>query len=214
MVQGSDSDRCTQEVHADALRDSATLVRRIQAGDQEGMSELYRVFGRGVRFFLRRRFWRQELDDQVHDVFLVVIEAIKRGDLREPERLMGFVRTILRRQISNWAGEVAETRRDYSDVETGPPLVDHTADPEQRVIEQQQERLMAEVLRQLPPREREVLTRFYLYEQTPQQICDELGLTETQFRLVKSRGKARFATLGRRKLQRSLTSLAGREAQP
>ena len=42
--------------------------------------------------------------------------------------------------------------------------------------------------------------RFYLREQTPEEICDEMGLTETQFRLLKSRAKARFAELGRKKL--------------
>jgi RNA polymerase sigma-70 factor (ECF subfamily) len=53
----------------------------------------------------------------------------------------------------------------------------------------------------LSDRDREILTRFYLDEQTQEQICGEMNLTETQFRLLKSRAKARFGELGRRKLQ-------------
>ncbi len=51
-------------------------------------------------------------------------------------------------------------------------------------------------------RDREILTRFYLMEQSQQQICDQMCLTETQFRLLKSRAKARFGELGKRRLAR------------
>ena len=51
----------------------------------------------------------------------------------------------------------------------------------------------------LPKRDREVLVRFYLQEQTAEEICRDLNLTETQFRLIKSRAKARFGELGRRR---------------
>jgi hypothetical protein len=36
---------------------------------------------------------------------------------------------------------------------------------------------------------------------TQEEICVEMGLTETQFRLLKSRAKARFGELGKRRLQ-------------
>ncbi len=40
----------------------------------------------------------------------------------------------------------------------------------------------------------------YLREQKAEQICSELKLTQTQFRLIKSRAKARFGELGRARL--------------
>ena len=49
-----------------------------------------------------------------------------------------------------------------------------------------------------------MLVRFYLQEQTAEEICHDLHLTETQFRLIKSRAKARYGELGRRRFsQRS-----------
>jgi DNA-directed RNA polymerase specialized sigma24 family protein len=56
------------------------------------------------------------------------------------------------------------------------------------------------VLNAVPKRDREVLVRFYLKEEDPDIICREMELTETQFRLIKSRAKARFGELGRTRL--------------
>ncbi len=62
------------------------------------------------------------------------------------------------------------------------------------------EKIAETVLHSLPERDREILTRFYLMEETTEDICKELGLTKTQFRLLKSQAKARFNELGRMKL--------------
>jgi DNA-directed RNA polymerase specialized sigma subunit len=58
-------------------------------------------------------------------------------------------------------------------------------------------------LAQLSEREREILSRFYMQEQTQQQICLEMGLTHTQYRLLKWRSKARFGQLSRKQMTSS-----------
>ena len=80
--------------------DWALVVERIRLGDPAAMEELYAYFGKGVRYFLLRRLGTDELDDRVHDVFLVVAVAIRNGELRDPARLMGYVRTVVRRMIA------------------------------------------------------------------------------------------------------------------
>ena len=70
------------------------------------------------------------------------------------------------------------------------------------MIRRQRAEIMSAILRGISQRDREILTRFYLLEQPQEQICQEMSLTDTQFRLLKSRAKARFGTLGRRKLAR------------
>ncbi len=80
--------------------DWSVLVAQIKAGDDAGMEHLYRLFSRGIRYYLCRQLGPQELEDKVHDTFLIVVHAIRKGDLREPERLMGFVRTVVRRQVA------------------------------------------------------------------------------------------------------------------
>src|SRR5258708_36192294 len=89
----------------------AELVGKIKAEDQSGMEELYRVFSKGVRFYLCRQLGPQDLEDKVHDTFLIVVQAVRRGELREPERLMGFVRTVVRRQVAAHIDQAVHTRR-------------------------------------------------------------------------------------------------------
>jgi RNA polymerase sigma-70 factor (ECF subfamily) len=177
----------------------ADVVERIRRGDPAGMEELYHVFSKGVRFFLYRQLGPRDLDDKVHDVFLIVAQSIRKGDLREPERLMGYVRTVVRRQVAAHIEDVVQERRNQTDLEGTLVLSDHKPNPERGAIEHQNEELAMRVLNSIGKRDREVLIRFYLDEQTPEQICQAMKLTETQFRLIKSRAKARFGELGKRR---------------
>lgn len=176
------------------------LVSQIKAGEDAGMEQLYKLFSRGIRYYLCRQLGPQELEDKVHDTFLIVVNAIKRGDLREPERLMGFVRTIVRRQVAAHIEHVVHTRREQTDLESGVVIVDRKQNPEQEAMIRQKAELMRSALEGLSKRDRDILVRFYLHEQTQEQICREMSLTETQFRLLKSRAKAKFGEIGRKKL--------------
>jgi RNA polymerase sigma-70 factor, ECF subfamily len=178
------------------------LVNRIQGGDAGGMEDLYAVFSRGVRFYLCRQLGPQELEDKVHDTFLIVVQAIRRGELREPDRLMGFVRTIVRRQVAAYIDNAVQTRREQTDLESGLSISDGRSNPEEDAIARQRVEIMTSVLHSVSARDREILTRFYLLGQNQQQICSEMHLSDTQFRLLKSRAKARFGELGRRSLRR------------
>jgi RNA polymerase sigma-70 factor, ECF subfamily len=183
------------------------LVERIRSGRTDGMAELYNLFSKGIRFYLCRQLGPQELDDKIHDTFVVVVQAIRRGELREPERLMGFVRTIVRRQVAAHIDKVVQSRRDQLDMESTVRIADPRGNPEDAAIFHQRNELIQRVLQELGKRDREILTRFYLREQSQEQICAEMVLTETQFRLLKSRAKARFGELGKKKL-------AARASQP
>ncbi len=176
------------------------LVDRIRFNQTDGMEELYELFSKGIRFYLCRQLGPQELDDKVHDTFVVVVQAIRRGELREPSRLMGFVRTIVRRQVAAHIDKVVHTRRDQIDLDSTVRLADPEGNPEERAIFSQRTDLINRVLGELSDRDREILTRFYLLEQSQDQICSEMGLSETQFRLLKSRAKSRFGELGKKKL--------------
>ncbi len=182
--------------------DWAILVARIQQDDKLALEELYRIFSKGMRYYLCRQLGPQDLDDRVHDSFLIVVQAIRRGDLREPERLMGFARTIVRRQIAGHIDTAVQQRRLQVDLDTSAPLPDSGLSPEAAAMTNEEEALAVSVLKGISRRDREILTRFYLEEQSQEEICRDMKLTETQFRLLKSRAKARFGELGKRKLSR------------
>jgi len=126
------------------------------------MEEMYRVFTTGIRFYLCRQLGPQDLDDRVHEAFVTITQSIRRGELREPERLMGYVRTVVRRQVAAQIEAVVEQRRRQTDPSLGAVVRDHQPNPERQAIEREQAAVAYRVLRSLPPRDREVLVRFYL----------------------------------------------------
>jgi RNA polymerase sigma factor (sigma-70 family) len=166
------------------------------------MEEMYSVFTTGIRFYLCRQLGPQDLDDRVHEAFLTITQSICRGELREPERLMVYVRKVVRRQVAAQIEAVVEQRRRQIDPSLGAVVSDRHPDPERQAIEREHAAVAHRVLQSLPQRDREVLVRFYLKEQSPAEICQEMGLSATQFRLTKSRAKERFGELGRARLAR------------
>lgn len=176
--------------------DWSDLVARIHSGETDGMEELYQLFSRAIRFYLARNLGPGALDDKVHDTFVVVVQAIRRGELREPERLMGFVRTIVRRQVATHIDRIV----DEKSAQIGVSNEFRHDNPTEAVAFHRRTELIHQVLAALSEKDREILTRFYVLEQSQDQICSEMGLSETQFRLLKSRAKARFGELGKKRI--------------
>jgi hypothetical protein len=73
--------------------------------------------------------------------------------------------------------------------------------PEQSLIQREKIELMQIIMRELRPRDVEVLNRFYFLDQMEEQIRSEMNLTATQFRLLKSRAKGRFTQLIQQRLR-------------
>ncbi|MDP9055033.1 MAG: sigma-70 family RNA polymerase sigma factor [Acidobacteriota bacterium] len=179
--------------------DWAALVNGIRDGDSTAMASLYRVFAKGVRYFLLRNLGPEDIDDKVHDCFLIVAQAIRKGDLREPERLMGYVRTVVKRQIAASIDTAVQQRRSRVDFEdTLFTVSDWRDNPEHSAMARQRAEIARRVLEGVSRRDRDILHRFYVLEQSQEQICADMGLSYNQFRLLKSRAKARFGELGKK----------------
>lgn len=48
------------------------IVAQIKAGGDAGKEQLYKVFRHGIRYYLCRQLGPQDLEDKVHDTFLIV----------------------------------------------------------------------------------------------------------------------------------------------
>ena len=140
----------------DAYAEWVELVGRIRDGGTDGMTELYQLFSRGIRFYLCRQLGPQEIDDKVHDTFVVVVQAIRRGELREPQRLMGFVRTVVRRQVAAHIDRAVHSRREQTELDSGTRVADPRGNPEEAAIFRQRNTLIQQVLGELSIRDREI----------------------------------------------------------
>ncbi|MCL4781432.1 MAG: sigma-70 family RNA polymerase sigma factor [Bryobacterales bacterium] len=197
---GSDDARVQGEFalpQPEVVRD---LVERVENGDPTAKYGLYEIFNRGIRFQLVRHLGTADLDDKVHDTFLIVLQAIVRKDLRDPDRLLAYIRTIVKRQIASYIDRAVTKRREHPE-SAGLEFHDPCFNPEQALINHERKRVMRAALSELNARDREILIRFYLDEMPMEEICEEMGLTANQFRLLKSRAKTRFSEAGRRQLR-------------
>jgi RNA polymerase sigma factor (sigma-70 family) len=138
----------------------------------------------------------QDAEDRIHDVFLQTVKAVRAGQLREPERLPGFVATIARRVAAQEVERRANTRRRTADIPQMDWLPDGRPDQETSLAEREELEVVRRVLSGLKPWERELLTRFYIREESPAQIQAGMGLSPGRYRVDKSRTLKRFAERG------------------
>ena len=119
------------------------------------MTELYLVFTRGIRYLLLRSLGVEEVDDRVHDCFVIVAEAIRSGELRDPARLMGYVRTVVRRHIAAHIEEAINRRRNTVEFEdTVFSVSDWKNNPEENILVQQREDIARRVFSGVSRRDR------------------------------------------------------------
>jgi RNA polymerase sigma factor (sigma-70 family) len=171
-------------------------VEQFKSGDQRGADTLCAAVSDCARSQLIQSVDLQAVDDYVQEVLIIVMGAIRSGELRDPHCLMGFVRTVTRRQVAVHIRLAILRRSRLVSVEgTAAPKAPSEKSPEALVVLQERIAAVHHVLHKLRVRDREILIRFYYHEQDSAQICLAMRLTTTQFRLYKSRALAKCGEL-------------------
>lgn len=176
--------------------DWTNLVSRVQRGQRSGIEGLRQIFAKGIRFFIRRQYGSQELEDNVDTILSIVIRAIQHGHLENPEQLAGLVLATVRRNFGCSSDHAIYESRDNVMMEIG------YREPDRRSVFTYNVELMKVALGELSERDRETLIRFYLRVQTLKEICEAMNVTEAEFWLLESRTSARFAELKQKTLNR------------
>jgi RNA polymerase sigma-70 factor (ECF subfamily) len=79
--------------------------------------------------------------------------------------------------------------------EDEPEIIDEAADPTKNVVMQERRKLVARVLAELTPKDRNLLMQVYLEERDKDEICRELDVNPDYLRVMIHRAKGRFKTL-------------------
>ena len=188
----------------------ALLVDRVRARDHEAEAQLYEMLNKGIRYVIMRQIRPlADVEDRVHEVFMVTLSAIREERLRDPARLMGFIRSVVANQVATHITRTARRRgREVAADAAGVNLRDPRRNPEQLAIEGERIECARKMLGELCERDRKILLRFYVHGHSREKIMADLNLTDTQFRLFKWRARARYDELVRRRLSRRLPSPA------
>jgi RNA polymerase sigma-70 factor (ECF subfamily) len=183
-------------VRADDTQSGADLVSRIRAGDQGAEEELVERYRRGVAIILRRGVRHAAVAaDLTQETFKIALEKIRRGDLREPEKLSGFICSLARNLA---IGHHRQSSREESltEIEVTQTLADPAPGQLEELLQKEKAAIVRQVINDLPTeRDRQVLFRFYIAEEEKEQICADLGLSGLHFNRVLFRARQRYKEL-------------------
>jgi RNA polymerase sigma-70 factor (ECF subfamily) len=172
------------------------LVGRIRAGDQQAEAELVECYNRVVTRIIRQKVADTTVADDIYqETFCIVIEKIREGDIREAEKLSGFVCGVARNLVIKYFQRAARQEH-LTETEETLSLAHPAADQLEQLLQKEEADIVRQILKEMTnERDIQVLFRFYLAEHDKERICADLGLTGLQFNLVLHRARARYREL-------------------
>lgn len=181
----------------------ADLVQRIRTGDPRAEEELIVRFGEGLTFLLRR--WTRghsDAEDLYQETFRLALEKIRRGEVRDPERLAGFLRSLARNLSIEHYRKAARRGAREEEIETAAEVTNPDTGQLGQLLRKEKVSLVRRLLEELgSERDRQVLFRFYIAEEDKENIRSDLGLTAPEFNLVLFRARRRYRDLYERHAQ-------------
>lgn len=202
---------CTRELVLAPAHSTAPLVeiaQKIQHGDQNAEVELYVSVQRGIKFWAQGYDLYQERSDLAHEIFIKCLVALRDGQVRDVNCFPGYIRTVAIRVVGGHCQRRDRWKLKHQDCQQeGLPAfgVESNCHIEEHLFRRQR---LLEALKLLKPSEAAVLRRFYINEQDKETICKEMNLSVVQYRLLKSRAKARLIEVARKlRLRENLINL-------
>jgi RNA polymerase sigma-70 factor (ECF subfamily) len=183
-------------VSANSGAELSDLVRRVIDGDSAAEDEIVSRYSRGVCIVINRIVRSQsDAEDVSQQTFRIVIEKLRHGDLREPERLSGFVCGVARNTALDYVRRARNTRSLDGSVDIAQ-IPDPAPSQLDRILAEEKASAVRRVIGELKrERDKELLFRYYVAEQDKEKICAQMKLSSAQFNNVIFRATVRFKEL-------------------
>jgi RNA polymerase sigma-70 factor (ECF subfamily) len=166
-----------------AFAEDAALAARVAAGDRSAEERVVTLFHDRVRLMALARTRRPDVAaDVAQDVMIAAVLALRANQLREGEKLAGFIHGIARNLINNHlrsAGRAAHQPIEDADV----PRVF----PPDEVERRERTALVRAAIDALPPTDRQILVLTLVAGLKPGEIARRLSLSDEVVRARKSR---------------------------
>ncbi len=171
-------------------------LRRITHGDANAEAELYHRYKDGVGIIIGRIVHNESVtEDLSQETFRISLKKIRDGAVREPERLSGFVRGVARNLAIDY---IRKMRRSLNQEEAidAEQIRAQQPDPYDHLLRKERAGLVRQMISEMKvPRDREVLSRYFIAEESKDQICADLGLTSQHFNIIVHRALKRYKEL-------------------
>lgn len=172
------------------------LVRRIIERDPHAEEEMILRYKDGATQIIYQivRNW-SVTEDLCQETLMKALAKIRRGEVREPEKLSGFVCGIAKFSAIEYVRKMrASMKIEATDIMDQIP--DPLPDPAEQLLDKERAETVRKVINELKvPRDREILFRYYILEEGKDMICSDLNLTREQFSSIICRAHQRYKAL-------------------
>jgi RNA polymerase sigma-70 factor (ECF subfamily) len=174
----------------------AEMVSRIIAGDPRAEEEMIRRYEDGISIIIGQIVQSQDTTKDVsQETFKIALGKIRHGDVREPERLSGFICGIARNLALEHVRKQRQ-RANLEDVGKAEQVIDPSPSQLDQLCQKERALIVHQVINNMKvQRDREIIFRYCIAEEDKDQICTDLGLTRAQFNNVISRALQRYKEL-------------------
>lgn len=172
------------------------IASAIAQGDAIAETRMVELYEPALRRILRTRTnGKEELEDLTQEVWMQVLPKLRENALKNPAALPGFLNSFARKVAANHQRkkETLASKNKVADPEvhwpTFPDLAVHLAN--EQLLE-----LVNQLIDELPmERDRQVLRRFLILEESKADLCKEFAINARIFSSVLSRARQRLSEL-------------------
>jgi RNA polymerase sigma-70 factor (ECF subfamily) len=169
----------------------AEYVRKLGDGDPDTESHFSAYFEKFILTKLRARKVSVEMaEDVCQETLLRVLKSLRQGSgVSQPERFGAFVNAVSNNVLLELTHK--QSRHPLMD-EDAPEPVDKTDGVESKLITEERKRMVAAVLDELLPKEREILRLVFFEEADRRQISEQFQVDPDYLRVLLHRAKSKF----------------------
>jgi RNA polymerase sigma-70 factor (ECF subfamily) len=171
----------------------ASYVEKLRSGDAHVEGHFVNYFSELIRLKLRSRLNSKEaIEDVRQETFMRVLTLLRgKGGLRQPDRLGPFVNSVCNHVLFEHYRSQKRTGATIDD-EVEATIAGREPSALSLVEAKDTERVVRQILKQLPERDRRLLQSVLLEERHRDEVCAEFGITREYLRVLLHRAKQSF----------------------
>jgi RNA polymerase sigma-70 factor (ECF subfamily) len=170
----------------------ASYVEKLRAGDAHIEGHFVNYFSELIRLKLRYRLNSKEAIEDVRQETFMRVLTLLRGDggLRQPDRLGPFVNSVCNHVLFE---HYRSQKRTGATIDEAEATIAGREPSALSLLEAKDtERVVRQILNQLPERDRRLLQSVLLEERNKDEVCAEFGITREYLRVLLHRAKQSF----------------------
>ncbi len=136
------------------------------------IEEVYLKYRPVIGFRVKKSIgaYNPDWEDLVEEILTNAIEQIKKGEFRGESSVGTFIYTITSRRIVDYIRHKSKVLKDAPEPSDYP-------DPQEYIETKEREEVMAEAIKKLKPKYRQVLYLYYYKELSREEVARKLGLS-------------------------------------